>query len=551
LKADNLENFKAYRATAESCAMLPHTMRRLLSLIWTMLVLIALTHDRLPSVRAQPAGLSPEGAIIVLRPYKVIAADLPGGYQPSTFLGSSVITAVSLYSGYGPSVRSVYADWVRDGFSVWISQILNPTPNPCPDPSWTVYLMRDAAAARAYATGQVRPPHDDPSFRTYSNANLGVLPGDSGAAWSFKYLDQDNVQRGGFHVRWQRDQLVFVVEGSSPNGPNTPDELRALLVALNRKAALIGQPLLHSWGVLVPASEEQRLEAGIKINATPVGLRVPPAGFQFNGRNYSHPANPSASTNDPQAALRDFDDRWQRLIEGGSFFSDSDRVSFVDVWISVDGDAQSALFDLAARRIPDLAIDPPIALGDATIAAHEVFSLRDASIREVMSISWVHGPIVIAVSLGAPQNAFSVTTLLGFARQAEDAYQRSPFAQPPAAPSNLRARALDMNRIRLDWINNSDTEDGFAIFDSATNQIVALAPPRRRTFSQVLPPGRSTALSWPPTTRPATRRRRLKPVPRHRRRSRLDESEENRVYRVAGGSKGPRRTTRRGIPQRR
>lgn len=40
-----------------------------------------------------------------------------------------------------------------------------------------------------------------------------------------------------------------------------------------------------------------------------------------------------------------------------------------------------------------------------------------------------------------------------------------PAGQPPAAPSNLRATALDANRIQLDWQDNGNNETGFAVHD--------------------------------------------------------------------------------------
>jgi len=50
-----------------------------------------------------------------------------------------------------------------------------------------------------------------------------------------------------------------------------------------------------------------------------------------------------------------------------------------------------------------------------------------------------------------------------------------PSTQPqaPAAPQSLRATALDSTHIRLDWTNGSSSADGFQIYDSLTNTLIA------------------------------------------------------------------------------
>ncbi|MGI8549970.1 MAG: hypothetical protein ACR2PL_04100, partial [Dehalococcoidia bacterium] len=220
------------------------------------------------SAAAPPSGgpqssatfpLSPEEAVISLLPYKLAPAEVPAGYV----LGDVTVNTSATIAFSAADPKAKLTPLLKAGYVLDLDQTLNPATatSDALTAEFDVVLLADAAATRAWASGQALPPQLDPSDPTLriEPLALGTTYGDASSAWHVTYTNSGTNagHYGSYFIRWQRGRLGFEVLSYGASGQEKLDEARALVRTIDALEARRPQPSFGAPTVTPPATEAQ------------------------------------------------------------------------------------------------------------------------------------------------------------------------------------------------------------------------------------------------------------------------------------------------------
>jgi len=425
------------RTTVADAAQRPPVSRlcRLCGRVLALLILSVLG-SQAPVARAQtPTALSPEEAVIALAPFQLAPAALPDGYRLAGTLVDTLSTLAYVAAQPDGDPAAAFALRRQQGFVVRTTQILVPAGfSSVPLANFTVNLMRDEASARAYSSGVTVPPRSADGVQV-DRIEPEIAVGEVHAAWQVTLMPADQEAQVQFLIRWQRGRLAFSVVTGAPQGQERLAGATDLVLAVDGTEAGLPAPALGTATVAPPATEEQRLDALVALQSIAIAADEAPIGFGFAGRSILHPARFVLTSSDPQAALDRIDNRWKRVIgivetfdtpQGGG----GPRLSLN---AAVDGDVAAASTDLH-DMVTDVdgqnqVVEPPLRLGDDTVAYQSSTTTRDGNVFHGFSIGWRHGRTILTATMTAPAASISMDDLVEFARQIEATYHSSALGQ--------------------------------------------------------------------------------------------------------------------------
>ncbi len=407
--------------------------------------LLALGAARAAQAQTAPPQFSPEQAMVELAPLRLQAADLPAGYQPQTpayFTPSGESVLNTPPSGDPHRLLDIYSN---DGYLVWTSQRLSIGSATLPAASFYAYAMKDVRRARDRTDGRLDGPHGSDS-QFVDDVPVQSIAGDATSVWHIVSTSTRGVSSGGYTVRWQRGRLAFTITTAAPFGKEKLDDALALLAAIDKTIAARSVPDSAVPDVAPPASESERIDAALKLRTIDIGEDAAPNGFLIAGHGLIHPAGSVLLSTNPGATLRRQDEQFRRVIAlTETFLSlDDPENSGLQLVATLHADADGALADFTALSGGSAAtgatpIAAPMQAGDA-IAALRFPQVQAGTAKteyDEVIVYWLHGPLLLSVSLVATPDVLSDALVAGFAQQAEAAYQASAFgmATAPAAPA--------------------------------------------------------------------------------------------------------------------
>jgi len=399
-------------------------------------------------------GLSPEEAIIALLPYRLTAQDrLPGYAAGDAFSPETAVTSALVRSS--PAER--LAAYQNAGFVVRRSQRLVPAAPPAAIPGangvFHTLLFADQPSAATYADGRALPPTsigdlDSQPFALgaggggvkpttvtrriydFQPVALGAALGDASAAWRETETQLGQPTQVYYLLRWQLGQLVFeLVSAPQPLGQERQADAESAASAIDRIERSRPALSLAPATVTPPATEAQRLQAAIRLAPFFV---LAPEGYGLTDAYFSHPTSVVELDPDPAAALHRVDEQWKMVMSAHQHFTSSldDRVALGAI-ATLCADAPGALTDMADELVDpgwtSTRIDPPVQLGDATMAFRDAGPNADGSAEQDISIDWTHGALLLHVGMSGPAGGSSMDQLAAFARQVEARFQANPL----------------------------------------------------------------------------------------------------------------------------
>jgi len=399
-----------------------------------------------------PSALSPEEAIISLRPFALTARDLPSGYRLASTSASTPASQAFATSNPRAALRE------RDaaGYMVSVSQTLLPlTRGAGPVEQFDVALFADAPSAAAYATG-VSFPIRNAIGQQVEAVDLPAPVGIASKGWHLTVSPPDDRPIGEYLIRWHRGQVAFTVLTAAVSGDEKLADAAALVAVVDLKEAALPAPKLGPPTVTPPATEAQRLTAAELLATIGIGDEDAPIGYNVTNASIATSAGIVLGNPDPQATLHRVDEQWKRIIGVSETFSTPQGSSSttLSAEADLDADAASAIVDMrdliASPTAVVTVIDPPVQLGDAGYAFTVDTTSASGEARQSVIIGWTHGPLLLGVSMSGPLSMINMDDLVDFAQQWEAAYQASDLAptgstlpsQPPAASPNLTPSPL-------------------------------------------------------------------------------------------------------------
>jgi hypothetical protein len=399
-----------------------------------------------------PSALSPEEAIISLRPFALTANDLPSGYR---LAGTSAGTPAS-QAFVTSSPRAALRERDAAGYMVSVSQTLLPlTRGAGPVEQFGVALFADAPSAAAYATG-VSFPIRNATGQQVEAVDLPAPVGSASKAWHLTVSPPDERPIGEYLIRWHRGQVAFTVVTAAVSGDEKLADAAALVAVVDLKEAALPAPKVGLPTVTPAATEAQRLTAAELLATIGIGDEDAPIGYNVTNASIATNAGIVFGNPDPQATLHRVDEQWKRIVGVTETFSTPQGSSSTTLVAEavLDADAASANVNMrdliAAPTAVVTVIDPPVQLGDAGYAFTFDTTSASGEARQSVIIEWTHGPLLLAVTMSGPQAMINMDDLVDFAQQWETAYQASDLAPtgstlpspPPAASPNLTPSPL-------------------------------------------------------------------------------------------------------------
>ncbi len=482
-------------------------MRRRACLALALMGLLLAVAGRAPSSAAsrpvQSAGLSPEEAVIALKPYELSAADLPSGYAPGAVSTSTPSLEAIAQAASGADPYAALDRLQAEGTQVCSVQALTPASGATLSRgALTTCVMASPDAAQAVAAGSARPLPASSDTVTVTPTALAQALGDgTSAAWQIVSSDSSGQPQTEYDLRWTRGLIAFELRTTTTAARNDIAASAALGAALDSAEATRAAVVLGAPTVTPPASEVERVYTALLEQRAVVPVSQPPQPTStLFLKDVIHPAEQVRAAANPTQALHTVDEVYQRVITADQIFLTRDRIFAHGERITVNATAQGALAELNTPSVwrpsfrvnsqnealpnPQVTfeqIPAPIQLGDNTAAYR--FTVSYPSIPNTpseisYSIGWTHGRVFLQARYGAPDTRRpTVDGVVPFAQQVEADFQASDLATMTA-----------------------DTAP------SPSAVLLAPRPPRRAIgLDGVLPPG--IALPLQPTAGAARRRR--------------------------------------------
>jgi hypothetical protein len=404
-------------------------------------------------------------------------SELPAGYKPQR--PSARVPSIDATDAADPQAQ--LASLSRDGFVVGFTQTLSTADAaPLPQALLVVYLMSGPDAARTYTTDPARQPAATASSRV-DHVIPAIAAGDVSITWRLAQTLAEGDSRAGYEVRWQRNQLVFVLVTFAPYGHENIDDARALVQAVDHKAASAGVPLLGAPTVTPPADESTRLAVALRLRDLLLHVSQAPAGYQLRLADYLHPADDILGNSTPRRTLATLDQRERRIAGVAEIFSSGTQT--VGLSVNRDADAASARLDLASSGPSANVVQPPAALGDQASAFAYRRTQPDGTQVDDLDVYWLHGALIFNAEIVGPAGQLDSDALTVSMKAMESRYQASGLGTAPGTPQGLHATALDATAVRLDWTNPDDRADAYAVYDTGTGAVLGLTGPGAATFT--------------------------------------------------------------------
>ncbi len=411
------------------------------ALLLLLVPLLALGAARAARAQTAPSQFSPEQAMVELAPLRLQAADLPAGYQPQTPAYFTPSGESLLNTPPGGDPHRLLDLYSNDGYLVWTSQRLSGGSATLPAATFYAYVMKDVRRARDRTDGRLDGPHGSDS-QFVDDVPLQSVTGDATSAWHIVSTSARGVSSGGYFLRWQHGRLTFTITTGAPFGKERLDDALALLAAIDR--AIVARMVSDSAvpDVAPPASESERIDAALKLRTIDIADDAAPDGFLVSGHGLIHPAGSVLASANPGATLRQQDQQFRRVIALSETFASltDPQNSGLRLVATLHADADGALADFTALSSGSAAsgatpIAAPIQTADP-IAALRFPQVQAGSAKteyDEVIVYWLHGPLLLSVSLVATPDVLTDALVAEFAQRAEAAYQASAFATGPAA----------------------------------------------------------------------------------------------------------------------
>jgi len=425
-----------------------------LALFGLLLAVAGRAPTRASSRPVQSAGLSPEEAVIALKPYELSAADLPAGYTAGSISTTTPASDAIAQAAAGADPYETLDRLQSEGTQVCSQQSFLPASgSPLSRSSLSTCVMASPDAAQAVATGTARPLPPSGDTVTVRPVALTQSLGDGTAeAWQIASTGSGGQPQTEYDLRWTRGLLAFELRTATTATQSDVAASTALGAALDaaeatRQPATLGLPT-----VTPPASEVQRVYTALLEQRAVVPVSQPPqASSALFLADIIHPADTVRAAANPTQTLHTVDEVFQRVITADQIFRTSDRIFVHGERITVDATAQGAQAELNTPRVwrPSFRVnaqdealpDPqvsfeqiatPIRLGDSTSAYRFTVSypnIPNTPSEISYSIGWTHGRIFLQARFGATEMRHpTVDSAVAFAQQVEADFQASDLA---------------------------------------------------------------------------------------------------------------------------
>jgi hypothetical protein len=390
----------------------------------TALSLGATAGRRVTAVHAQTATaqVSPEEAVIALRPFILADKDVKAGYT----LDVPHIDTVVTDAFFDSDPQAMFDSETKAGFIIDIHQTLKPqdTSSGLPTLELFVNLFADDASARAFAAGKALPPQSSQTLKI-APVTLTEPLGESSFAYHGVDTTPDLPPANFYTVRWSRGRIAYsALTDNDPGKEKLSDTLDFAVAHDKRVANLTLQ--FGSSTLTPPATEQQRLDALLRLKEADAQASQEPEGYSMTSSGAVHPAGIVATAGDPADALQAVDVRWKRIASiSGTFTSTTDKALMLTYAIGLDADGAAAQVDatdyLPAPGESATPVDLGIQLGDVTAAFRVLGSNADGTPYEDLNISWTHGRVILVVNMQGAPDTTSFETLIALARQVDAA----------------------------------------------------------------------------------------------------------------------------------
>jgi hypothetical protein len=399
--------------------------------------------------------LSPEEAVTAIRPLQLQTSDLPEGYGVrGTSVDTPASEAIAAYA-QGVDPYAVLQASEAEGTQACSEQQLSPPSGAIVSAALLrICLMSDAASAQRVVQNQARMINT--GTVTPQAAPVGLTLGDgSPAIYRVDGTDAMGNPSASYRVRWSRGitalELVAVPRTAQADATGPTD----LAQRLDAVEATRGPVTLPQASVPAPVTEAQRVyqviaaQSALHTNTQ----ELAPDAQPFGRPRLFLPADNVLQSSNPQAALMELDQVFQRVgaLEAG--FSAASNKTGWNQTIYVDGSAQGAFAELTRPNwvfVPEVdsmtvrsvtELTPPIQLGDATRARKIVISSPIWPDLVNFAIAWTHGSVVLQATIANYVTANpQLSDDIAWAQLVERDYQASalPVAvapQPTATPA--------------------------------------------------------------------------------------------------------------------
>lgn len=419
--------------------------------------------------QADEIALSPEEAVIAIKPLQLTQDDLPPGYSRGALTVDTPVSDAVRKAATGAAPYAALEQSAAEGTQACsVQSLAPPTGAPLTTATVNICLMSDAVSAQSFAQGQARAI--DPGTATLSaeTAPTDLRLGDGQPTiWRLQGADPNGRPSTDFLVRWSRGQVAFELRGRAAVGKEDPAGAADLSRAVDTGEATRPAASLPPATIAAPVSEAQRLYATLNSQTAIVPVSQPPSATSRLLSNLIQlPAEAVLNANNPVATLRLLDGTFRRVVYANEVFRTADRTTLHGQRVTVDADAAGAASELRNpssdgfftandandQPLPndvqtDSELTPPLQLGDGTRALKTVIAYPDARNNFVTyTLRWTHGAIVLQARIGQSERRNQpLSDLVPWAQQVEAAYQASALAAAQLfsahAPSEPRMAA--------------------------------------------------------------------------------------------------------------
>jgi len=369
----------------------------------------------------------------VLLPYRLGTDALPAGFE---VYEETATSNAALAFGAAPADRdTTLAALQSAGRITGLQQTFVPTVHADSSIARLLLSLYTDADAAAAAVSQTEPTGEGPAD-TLDPAALG-----SGARLLHQPASPSTPEL--FVAVWSEGPLQFAV---TLQGPDAGADLAIAFARAAQQRAADAGGIAGATMPIAPRNDAQALMVGDDLEQAQLPAGAAPAAFSRGGAYLWSNEQLVLDARQPEAIAHLIVAEWGRIAASAQYFTSTDSTrtllttaiaAFVDAF-----GAQRAVEDeslTAATRQAVLPLDPPVQLGDETIAYRATVRWPRAELRESYTIQWRHSAVVLSVTVNVPAGSPQPAYLAGVAGALDAAYLAA--GQPESGGTPLSSSA--------------------------------------------------------------------------------------------------------------
>lgn len=399
-------------------------------------MLCLLLHGAAPRP-ATAQGLAPglsEQDLLVLLPYRLASDELPAGFE---VYEETATPNAALAFGAPPAVReATLAALQGAGRITGLQQTFVPTARGNGTVARFLLSLYSDENAAAAAVGQTEPPGDSPAEALDASA-LG-----DGARLLHQAASPSTPEL--FVAVWGVGPLQMAVTVQGPDAG--VDLVTSFALTVQQHAAEDGG--IAGSLPIAPRNDGPALHAGEDLEQAQLPDAAAPAGFDRGGSYLWSNEQLVLDARQPEAIAHLIVAEWGRVAASAQYFTSSDAsrtllTTALAVFVDPFG-AQRAVEDVsltAATRQAVLPLNPPVQLGEETIAYRATVRWPRAELRESYTIQWRHGAVALSITVNVPAGSPQPAYLAAVAAALDAAYLDAGQPDGGGAPMSGGAAA--------------------------------------------------------------------------------------------------------------